>query len=100
MKKFLLIALACVLSVSVTVEAKDKDKAKNGNKGKSAQAHSAKAKSKKTRIKTAGYVTATPSEIVIRDGRSYYNRFEVVTVSPRERYYINSRGNKIMIKVK
>jgi hypothetical protein len=96
MKKILAFALMLLMAASVSLEAG------NGNgKGK----HKGK-KTKKHKTQTVRVVSAprtiyvAPTAFVVRNGVTYYNGFTVTTTTSGERYYVNSKGNKVMIKVK
>ncbi|MES2765917.1 MAG: hypothetical protein V4642_08620 [Bacteroidota bacterium] len=106
MKKILAFTLMLFMALSITAQAghgNDKGKGKkNASPGNSAFGRShKKSKTKTVTVVTpVRYVTLAPGTIVVRDGRSYYGSYELITVSTTERYYINGKGKKVMVKIK
>ncbi|HYF02469.1 MAG TPA: hypothetical protein VEC36_03775 [Patescibacteria group bacterium] len=97
MKKIFAFALMLMTAASLTVEAGNGN-GKGKHKGKKVKKH----KSQTVRVVTVPTQTiyVAPTAFVVRNGVTYYNGFTVTTTSAGERYYVNSKGNKIMIKVK
>ncbi len=86
-----------LMAASITLEAG------NGNgKGKHKGKKAKKNKSQNVRVVTVPSQTiyVVPSTIVVRNGVNYYKNFVVTTTSTGGRYYVNSKGNKVMIKFK